>query len=104
MEKIKTEFDISGQSVIISHDEYKVVIFEQKLGRHNNFIPIENGVYAFFFTKDNPVNAQEMLWEEFEFMYETLVKKNGYKPCFFNYPQWFEKYDEHNIKYQFIYH
>jgi hypothetical protein len=104
MEIVKIEFELSGETTIVSEDDNNLIVFEQKLDRRGNFVQIENGVYAFFFSTDKPVNATKMVWEEFEFMYETLVKKNGYKPCFFNYPQWFEKYDEHNIKYQFIYH
>lgn len=103
MEKIKNEFQLSGETTIVSKDDDNLIVFEQKLDRRGNFVPIENGVYAFFFSRNKPVNANEMVWEEFEFMYETLVKKNGYKPCLFNYPQWFEKYDYHYKKHQFVY-
>jgi len=102
MENVRIEFELSGQTAIISPDMGSIIVFEQKLDRRINFIPIENGVYAFSFTKDNPVIAQDMLWEEFQFIYNRLLK-NGYKPCYFDYPQWFEKYNHHYKKYQLIY-
>jgi hypothetical protein len=102
MEIVKIEFELSGQTTLVSEDTNNLIVFEQKLDRRGNFVPIENGVYAFFFSTDKPVKVIEMLWKEFEFIYEALVK-NGYKPCFFDYPQWFEKYDHHYKKYQFVY-
>jgi hypothetical protein len=102
METVKNEFELSGETSIISKDDNNLIVFEQKLDRHGNFVPIENGVYAFLFSRDKPVKPIEMIWEEFEFIYEALVK-NGYKPCFFDYPKWFENYNHNVKKYQFVY-
>ena len=102
MENVRIEFELSGQTAIISQDTNSLIVFEQKLDRHFNFVNLENGLYSFFFTKDNPVIAQEMFWEEFQFIYMRLLK-NGYKSFYFNYPKWFEIYEEYNTKFQLIY-
>jgi hypothetical protein len=103
MEKIKTEFDMSGQTMIISHDENKVIIFEQKLDRTGNLQPVEGGLYAIFFSAEQSVEKIFLMWEEFEYFYQTCTK-NHYKAIFDNLPIWFERYDTHYKKYQLIYH
>lgn len=94
------EFELSGQTALVSVLGNNVIIFEQKLDRLGNFKPIEHGIYAFLFSIDQPFNVIEMMWNEFRFVYEMLVKKNGYKRCVFDYPQWFNMYNHHHKKYQ----